>query len=130
MEHLERNVRKPVTPVLIAYTYKGDTDLEGKVTAFDVSTAINNFGSGTRWQDGSFDYQGAVSAFNVSTAINNFNVQTSGEYPYSTSFASPSASLGGGSVSVPEPSTWALALIGAFGLVVGSWVRSRRRQAA
>ena len=100
LEHLGRNLGKPVLGPDRLHVQGGQlTSLEGKVTAFDVSTAITNFGSGTRWQDGSFDYQGAVSAFNVSTAINTLTVQSSGEYPYSTSFASLSASLGGGSVS-------------------------------
>jgi hypothetical protein len=102
------------TTLLIAYTFAGDTNLDGKVNTIDFNNLSGNFGgSGKVWLNGDFDYDGLVSSTDFNLLAGNFG-----------RILAPVASLPGpqlGSI-VPEP---AIAII-AFPAVALA-TRQRRR---
>ncbi len=106
---------------LVKFTYFGDTDLDGVITAGDYANIDLAFahqqtlGPQTGWANGDFDYDGSITAADYSLMDSAFAAQSgalSGE-------VHTLGSLGGslGSVTaVPEPSTWLLGLMGIIGL--------------
>ncbi len=114
---------------LVKFTYFGDTDLDGVITAGDYANIDLAFahqqtlGPQTGWANGDFDYDGSITAADYSLMDSAFAAQSgalSGE-------VHTLGSLGGSPVSVtavPEPSTWLLGLMGIIGLLV----LARRRQ--
>ena len=120
------------TDVLMKYTYAGDADLSGTVTATDYMLIDNGFNSGgtlTGWRNGDFNYDGVINGDDYTLIDNAFNTQGT------TSFAGISAGpaemiasntdqiAGASSSAVPEPTTLSVVGIGAASLLM----RRRRR---
>ncbi len=102
------------TDVLIKYTYYGDADLDGTVTAgqdYDL-WLYGKSGGGTGWEFGDFDYDGTI------TAGADIDLWLYGK---AIDAGSP---LGGSVQPVPEPSTLLLAAMGLAG--VAAFARRRR----
>jgi hypothetical protein len=103
----------PATGVLLRYTYLGDTDFDGAITAADVGTVLIAYGAGlpSTWINGSTDYGqgGVIQAYDVGTILV--------EYGLSLPAFNPPASAGG-ITPVPEPSTIVLLLVGVSLLVL------------
>ncbi len=125
--------------VLVKYTYVGDADLSGRVSASDytlIDSAFNynKTAVGTKisgWVNGDFNYDGKIDGDDYSLIDNAFNTEGS-----SVSFAGISAGpaemiasdtaqiAGSSSSAVPEPTALSLVGIGAVGLL-----RRRQRKA-
>lgn len=89
--------------VLVKFTYRGDSDLDGDVDASDVAKWAVNFtgelsGAGTRvWSQGDWDYDGDVDASDVAKWAVNFTGELSGggltpSQPVEPAVAEPTAS--------------------------------------
>jgi hypothetical protein len=108
----------PTTAVLLRYTYLGDSDFDGAITAADVSTVLVSYNSGlpATWINGSTDYGqgpgGIIQSYDVSTVLVEYN---SGLPAYNPPDTPPSA---GGITPIPEPSTFVLLVIGVALLVL------------
>ncbi len=105
--------------VLVKFTYFGDTDLDGVVTAADYANIDLAFahqqtlGPQSGWANGDFDYDGQITAADYSLMDSAFAAQSgtlSGNvYTLSSSLREVTA--------VPEPSGWLLGMLGAGGLL-------------
>jgi autotransporter-associated beta strand protein len=96
----------------VAYTYYGDTNLDGKVDTGDFMTMSQNFGkTGQAWVAGDFNYDGKVNALDFNAVATNFGA---------TQLTAPPV-LG---ALVPEPASLALLAVPALAL------RRHRRQKA
>ena len=93
----------------------GDLDLDGDVDFFDYITTSNNFGEteGMRFQDGDMDGDGDVDFFDYIAVSNHFGDTV------------PAIAGVAGAAEVPEPSTVALLVCGALGLLAYGWRRRR-----
>src|SRR5439155_16643927 len=98
--------------VLIAYTYAGDSNLDGTVDLTDFTDLAANFNkqTGAQWLDGDYNYDGAVDLTDFTFLASNFN-QT----------------IAPGTIGavIPEPSS--IALLAAMALVGHPLQRRRRR---
>jgi hypothetical protein len=66
------------TDLLIKYTYFGDADLSGTVTAADYLLIDNGFNnSGVGWHNGDFNYDGFINGDDYALTDNAFNSQGS-----------------------------------------------------
>lgn len=91
--------------------FRGDANLDGKVSLLDLNTLGKNFGqSGSSWEDADFNQDGTVSLDDLNLLGGNWGQEIS----FSASESSEQS-------VVPEPSTLLLLLIGGFGVI-----RSRR----
>ena len=129
--------------VLVKYTYYGDTDLDGKITAGDYTNIDlafahqQTFGNQSGWANGDFDYDGKITAADYSLIDTAFAAQTTVLADDVHTLGSLTSSLGSGESSggslgsvtaVPEPSTWLLGIMGAIGLI--ALARRRKMQLA
>jgi autotransporter-associated beta strand protein len=115
----------------MAYTLEGDANLDGKVDASDFSIFAPNFGLNTTlgWEAGDFNYDGKVDASDFSAFAPNFGLQDNGvdlklpaaDYAALDAFAAANG-LTINPVSVPEPASLAMIVMGGFGIL-----RRRRR---
>jgi hypothetical protein len=108
--------------ILVAYTYGGDANLDGKLNVDDYGRIDSNIGLGTTgWYNGDFNYDGKVNVDDYGILDSNIGVQgpplISGAGVLDTSGASAL-----GVSAVPEPGSAALLLIGA-----GAYIVKRRR---
>jgi hypothetical protein len=130
-----RGVTVPPGSSIIAYTYQGDTDLDGRVNISDVLNMGNNFGhpppmggylagnglpAGTLdWFDGDTDYSGEVY---ISDALNIGNT-----YGLPRLYlAAPPVPTADATTAIPEPATFGLAIAGALCGLVGLRRKARR----
>ncbi len=116
----------------VAWAAFGDANLDGQVTATDV-TLINNaakFGqgpaSGAVWAQGDFNYSGGVTATDVAL-FNNAQQFGKGSYLAFTGLGSSGGPLL--VARVPEPGTWALAITG-LTVTLGVIRRGRARSSS
>jgi autotransporter-associated beta strand protein len=99
--------------ILVRYTYNGDANLDGAVTGADYGAIDTGFGLGSSgWANGDFNYDGVVTGADYGLIDTAFGLQGA---PLAT---------GGGPASVPEPTSFALLLAGAAGML-----ELRRRRA-
>jgi autotransporter-associated beta strand protein len=100
--------------VIVAYTYYGDANVDGKVNALDFNAVATNFGAagGKIWSQGDFNYDGFVNTLDFNSLAANFN----------QSIAIPAAPALG--TLVPEPASVALLA----GLMCLTRRRARRHQ--
>ncbi len=106
------------TDVLVKYTYAGDADLSGTVTAADymlIDTGFLNHSTG--WRNGDFNYDGFINGDDYTLIDNAFNTQ--GSVSFAALPAGPAEIIAG---AVPEPTTAGLLGVAAVGLL------SRRRR--
>jgi len=113
--------------ILVAYTYYGDTNLDGKVDGSDYSridTAFTadktNPTAATGWFNGDFNYDGVIDGSDYTLIDNAFNTQGA---QLSASVSDPSASIAAETAAVPEPAT--LGALAAIGVSMLSRRRSR-----
>lgn len=138
---------------IVAWAAYGDGNLDGQVNSTDV-TLINNGGkfgagssTGATWSQGDYNYSGGVTSTDL-TLLNNAALFGAGSYlkPFAPALMAmviggdldgtvfPLSSLDGftgfdgtplgGVAAVPEPSVWALGLVGA---ACGLVLRRRKR---
>jgi alpha-amylase len=93
--------------ILIAYTYVGDANLDGKVDGSDYSRIDNGYLNHlTGWVNGDFNYDGVVDGSDYTLIDNAFNTQGAASQNPAAELteetASPAAQIAG-NVSVPEP---------------------------
>ena len=115
------------TDILVAYTYYGDSNLDGLVDGTDYAFVDNGYNlSLSGWRNGDFNYDGVVDGTDFALIDNAFNTQT---VVLGANYPSGPAAGSLGLVTVPEPSMAILAAISMF--VVGcraarrSWPRSQ-----
>ena len=61
------------TSLLVAYTFSGDSNLDGTVNALDFNALASNFGAGGRfWSQGDFNYDGTVNTLDFTVLSSNF----------------------------------------------------------
>jgi len=108
---------------LVKYTWRGDADLDGKLTSFDFALLDAGFAGASQsdgskgWFFGDFDYNGLVDT-------QDYNLLSTA---YLTGY-----SVGGGPNSLPansqlpEPNTLLLGGLGAFGLLLHRWNRCKK----
>ena len=118
---------------IVKYTFIGDLFLEGSVSQTDWATVFGNLGTlpdnstalNQAWQNGDAFYQSPfgipISQIVWAQTFANLSVQS--QYPYTATFAQS----GGGSVSVPEPASLVMAILGAIGILIAT---ARRRRYA
>ncbi len=64
------------TTLLVRYTYRGDTNLDGQVDGSDVANALAGLNGGlTGWVNGDTDYSGTVTSSDYSTLLNSLRLQ-------------------------------------------------------
>jgi hypothetical protein len=121
------------TDVLVKYTFVGDADLSGTITAADyllIDSAFNYNSNPANaghleagWRNGDFNYDSVINGDDYTLIDNAFNSQ--GTTTYAADSAGPAEMIandtsqiaGAGSSAVPEPSTLGLIGIGALGLL-------------
>jgi hypothetical protein len=110
------------TDVLVKYTYVGDADLSGSISATDYTAIDNGFNMHlTGWGNGDFNYDGVVNGDDYTLIDNAFNTQ-SGIIAGVT--AGPAEAIAGpASSSVPEPASLGLLGVG----VTAMFIRRRRK---
>jgi hypothetical protein len=99
--------------VVARYTYLGDTNLDGSITAVDFNALLNGFTNGlTGWENGDTNYDGVVNGIDYTNLLNAFGSQAG------VILGTP-PTFGG---AIPEPTTLGL-------LLAGIPFLSRRRKA-
>jgi hypothetical protein len=132
-----RGVPVPPGSSIIAYTYQGDTDLDGRVNISDALNLGNAYGfppprggymagnglpsGAVDWIDGDTDYSGDVF---IADALNLGNAYALPDL-YTPAPTVPTAEA---ATAIPEPATLALAIAGAFCGLVGRLRSTRRLQ--
>jgi hypothetical protein len=116
----------------VIYTLLGDANLDGKVNGADFTILATNFNQSVTdgWDKGDFDYNGRVNGADFLALAANFNQSASQSAVAGDDLAavdSFAAANGFSLTSVPEPSSVALGLIVAVG-VLQRRSRSRGRQ--
>jgi hypothetical protein len=103
---LDDSVAKQTT---VAYTYFGDSNLDGMVNSADFTTLAQHFNSsGADWSEGDFNYDGVVNALDFNLVATNFG---------SPALFAPGSALGS---LVPEPAC--------IGLGASLLILARRRR--
>jgi fibronectin-binding autotransporter adhesin len=129
--HLFDGTAPALNDLLVKYTYYGDTDLDGHVTASDYIAVDNGFTMGlSGWNNGDFNYDGKINGDDYTLIDNAFNTQSTAGFMATSAgpaemIASNTAQIAGVAASVsavPEPTTFGLIGVGAIGLL------SRRRR--
>ena len=104
--------------VLVRFTYYGDANLDGSVTAADYTRLdAGAFNHLTGWANGDFNYDGVVDGSDYALADNAFNQQAGVVGTPAAVVATPAAAV----AAVPEPAT-------AGGLAVAGLLLGRRRR--
>lgn len=103
------------TELFVRYTYYGDNDLVGGVTADDFNLLLDGINAvGTGWTYGDYDYNGVTNGDDFNIFLDGYNASLVGG-PLPPLLAGD----GGGKASsvVPEPGSVALIAIGSLGLL-------------
>ncbi len=116
------NTTPGASDILLAYTYYGDTNLNGIVDGTDYSRVDTayladrvNHSAYTGWFNGDFNYDGTVNGSDYTLMDNAFNTQGA---QLTGEVATPTAQLTGAAVApVPEPAELGLLVAGTLGLV-------------
>ncbi|HYO08557.1 MAG TPA: autotransporter-associated beta strand repeat-containing protein [Tepidisphaeraceae bacterium] len=114
------------TSVLIAYTYAGDTNLDGKLDGddyFRIDSHVNAPGAGG-WASGDFDYNGRVDGDDYFILDSTIGRQAA-PLVASAGIADASLAPSAGTTAVPEPTGAAAAI-----LITASSLLTRRRRRA
>lgn len=100
------------TDVLVKFTYYGDTNLDGAVSASDYSRIDNGYLTGaTGWFNGDFNYDGVINGSDYTLIDNAFNMQGAA---LTGQIASLTAQIAGSASVVPEPAAhWVVAIAAA-----------------
>ncbi len=87
--------------ILIKFTYGGDANLDGQVDISDLGALATAWQTSGVWTGGDFDYSGFVDISDLGILATNWQLGVGA--PLGPSFDETLASVGLGSVSVPEP---------------------------
>jgi hypothetical protein len=113
---------------ILRETWEGDANLDGQVNGFDYANWLAEYTSHTpapaAWNNGDFNGDGLVNGFDYGNWLAAYTANSGAGLP-NLGVTSPFAKTGGVS-PVPEPSTLALCLAGAIGLI-GCGVRKLRK---
>jgi hypothetical protein len=104
--------------VLVKYTYRGDSNLDGKVDVTDLGNLATNWQTSGVWTSGDFDYNGFINVNDLGMLATNWQAGV-GNPLGPDSLADALSSFGLPPVSVPEP--------GALGLLMCAALLHRRR---
>jgi fibronectin-binding autotransporter adhesin len=121
--HMFHGVTPNPSDVLLAYTYVGDANLDGKVDGSDYSlidAGYSSHGSKTGWYYGDFNYDGVVDGSDYALIDNAFNNQSAPINP--TALVASSTGQVAGTAAVPEPGA-----AGVVAMVAVALGRRRRR---
>jgi hypothetical protein len=83
---------------LVAFTYAGDSNLDGRVDVADLGALASHWQSSAEWIGGDFDYSGLVDVADLGLLAGNWQLSE-------LSLQQALGALGLPSVSVPEPAT-------------------------
>jgi hypothetical protein len=111
------------TAVIVAFTYLGDTDLDGDVDVADLGAMATNWQATGDWINGDFDYSGAIEVNDLGLLATNWQAGVTASTP---TFARAIDGLGLPDVAVPEPALEGL-LLAAAPFVRGRAIRRARR---
>ncbi|HVT88710.1 MAG TPA: autotransporter-associated beta strand repeat-containing protein [Tepidisphaeraceae bacterium] len=110
------------TSILVKTTYGGDTNLDGQVDLNDIYNLAQSWLSTSgEWQNGDFNYDGTVNASDLTILAHNWQAGVGSPLP-GMDLVNTLGLFGLPASAVPEPSSLALAGVGALGLL------SRRRR--
>ncbi len=109
------------TSLLVKFTYGGDANLDGQVDISDLGSLATAWQTSAPWTGGDFDYSGFVDISDLGILATNWQLGVGA--PLGPSFDQALASVGLGSVTVPEPAT-----IGLLGLCLAGVSARRNRR--
>jgi hypothetical protein len=111
----------------VVYTLLGDANLDGKVNGADFAILAANFNQGGKvWDQGDFNYDGNVNGSDFTLLAKNFNQSATQSSVAAADLAALDSFAAANGISlsnVPEPATFALAMIAGAGILG----RRRRR---
>lgn len=109
------------TSVLVAYTFYGDSNLDGQVDVTDLGALATNWQMSGFWTGGDFNYDGFVDVTDLGSLATNWQAGVAG--PAGPTLEQAMASLGLPIAAVPEPS--ALLSLAAAGIILSMrWRKS------
>jgi hypothetical protein len=104
-----------LTSVLIKYTFAGDCDLDGDVDVADLGALASAWQTSGPWTAGDFDYNGLVNVADLGILATNWQAGV-GSPLGPESLQQALSSLGLPFVSIPEPASLVMMILGTIGL--------------
>jgi autotransporter-associated beta strand protein len=109
--------------ITIAYTFYGDTNLDGQVDVSDLGALATSWQSSNDWSGGDFNYDGFVDVSDLGILATNWQAGVGNSLAGADSIDCALRTAGLGNIVIPEPAAPTLLL---FGLSIAGWRRSRR----
>jgi autotransporter-associated beta strand protein len=113
------NDNPATSQVTVAFTYYGDTNLDGQVDVADLGTLATSWQTNQTWAGGDFDYSGSVDVADLGLLATNWQAGVGN--PLGPDLNTALASLGLPSVAVPEPAS--IGILAGFTALSLKWRR-------